>query len=117
MLTDSKVALQSLTSDVLQTRRPENSMKACYYYYTSALQSYSGSQLTVGFQEMTAADRLAMSATKHIHIPGGKDPAPQQTEDRMEGTTQPTIPSTSSRDRTTPPSSGYGQATMDYELG
>ena len=46
VLTDSKAALQSLTSDVLQTRRSEDSHNICGDYHANALQSYSGSQLS-----------------------------------------------------------------------
>ena len=58
---------------------------------TSALQSYSGFQLTAGFQGMTARivwQILVARNSSHqaeIHKPGGlKDPAPQQTEDSVE---------------------------------
>ena len=72
------------------------------------------------------ADRLAKSGSKKLQPPStstyqeAKDPAPKQTEDRVEESrwglqTQPTIPSTSSRDATRPQSWGCEQTTVDYE--
>ena len=60
------------------------------HYHTSALQSCSGSQLTVGFQEMTARivwQRLVArhpSHQAHPHTRRQRDPAPLQAEDRVE---------------------------------
>ena len=119
--------LLSHSPQMLQIRQSEDSKKTCGDYHTSALHAVlQWIPAHCGIPGNDCADHVAKSGSKKLQPPStstyqeAKDPAPKQTEDRVEESrwglqTQPTIPSTSSRDATRPQSWGCEQTTVDYE--